>query len=657
MIAFLSGLILFLMIFIGIAAFAIRDKLGLQERQRDVLLKIIVKFFSGYPYVFDFICLSLLAVLLSTIDSFLHALGIVFTQDILNPMSTLWYQKPLDSHQKVVTSKILILLVGICSIAMGAFGKSLLFYTNAVLLSGFLLPPLIIGIFGLKTDIISWGSYVAGYAISLYVFRSLSWHRYDYFPFSLLFGLVAYLISHIFLNRGIATVERGENYTSMGIWYPQRASLQTSIKKRLKAVFNIAQQARQEVVQRPSHALTFSIVMFVLYAVDSGFGVSNYEETVNFTTFIYLVGISLCVGLMLEGVWSFALKPYFPLYWFVTLFFCLPLRGSLAFMRVHEGFSHITIFWASFLLLAFLVSSHVFLWMTFLGMALAWAGWYVTHGHMPAFIFHEVYVWGYIGLAVLTLFVSVFGYYFEVYMAQQIYLKQVLGHAVTHESRQPLTEISLLSSIQEKAMKGLTPIESKGGEKGFFIPEKNLTSMERGSEQIKAAIADIQSELIRFRKVMGEEISQIPPEKVGMQSLIQKILPTLPRRRTSAIKVVVECKKDFEAMVTRAFFPNVLVNLLNNAYLHGGAKEMKIVIDGIERKLRIRDNGQGISKTVLPSIFKFRFTTGGEVNEGIGLALVKLILNASGTKIDCISKQGEGSFTEFVLTFPRVNKA
>ncbi|MEM7362076.1 MAG: HAMP domain-containing sensor histidine kinase, partial [Bacteroidota bacterium] len=177
-------------------------------------------------------------------------------------------------------------------------------------------------------------------------------------------------------------------------------------------------------------------------------------------------------------------------------------------------------------------------------------------------------------------------------------------------------------------------------------------SIERGSKQIRVAIADVQSELIRFRKVMGEEISQIPPEKVRMKELIEDIVPTLPKRRTSSVKVEVECIKDFEAMVTRAFFPNVLVNLLKNAYLHGAATEMKIAIDGSKREVRIRDNGRGIAHNILPSIFKFRFTTGGEINEGIGLALVKLILKASSTKIDCISKQGEGSFTEFVMTFP-----
>ena len=143
----------------------------------------------------------------------------------------------------------------------------------------------------------------------------------------------------------------------------------------------------------------------------------------------------------------------------------------------------------------------------------------------------------------------------------------------------------------------------------------------------------------------------MPREKVYMKSLIDYVVLTLPKRYTSQVKVRVECKKDFQAMLIRPFFTNVIANLLTNAFKHGLANEMVIEIDGSERKIRIRDNGNGITDEVLPHIFKFNFTTADKENRGIGLAFVKLILDASNIKIDATSKQGEGSFTEFVLTF------
>ena len=106
-------------------------------------------------------------------------------------------------------------------------------------------------------------------------------------------------------------------------------------------------------------------------------------------------------------------------------------------------------------------------------------------------------------------------------------------------------------------------------------------------------------------------------------------------------------------MLICPFFYNVLSNFLLNAFKHGLATKMVIQIDGKERKVRVRDNGKGIPVDVLPNIFKFRFTTGDKNNRGVGLAFVKLISDASNIQVNAISKQGEGSFTEFVLDFSK----
>ena len=113
--------------------------------------------------------------------------------------------------------------------------------------------------------------------------------------------------------------------------------------------------------------------------------------------------------------------------------------------------------------------------------------------------------------------------------------------------------------------------------------------------------------------------------------------------------------KDFKANVMRSLFANVLANLLKNAYLHGNASEMHIRIEGGKRKLSIRDNGRGIKVEALPRIFELHFTTGGQASNGVGLALVKSIVQASGAKISCHSRYGDkDSFTEFVMEFPEV---
>ena len=137
-------------------------------------------------------------------------------------------------------------------------------------------------------------------------------------------------------------------------------------------MFNVAELARFEVGKRPSHSLTFSVFMFALYGLSSGLGVGQDEGAINFMAMIYFIGIFLCAGLMIEGVWPLELKPYFPLYWLATLFFCLSLGGILAFMRMDGGANILLL--GSFVLLAFLVSSRAFIWMSSWGIALASGG-------------------------------------------------------------------------------------------------------------------------------------------------------------------------------------------------------------------------------------------------------------------------------------------
>ena len=174
-------------------------------------------------------------------------------------------------------------------------------------------------------------------------------------------------------------------------------------------------------------------------------------------------------------------------------------------------------------------------------------------------------------------------------------------------------------------------------------------------EEIGNALKAIDRDFMHFERLISEEIGQVPRQKVYMKSLIDYSVLTLPKRYTSQVEVTVECKKDFQAMLIRPFFYNVLSNFLLNAFKHGLATKMVIQIDGNERKVSIRDNGRGIPAEVLPNIFKFQFTTGEKNSRGVGLAFVKLILNASNIKVDTASKQGEGSFTEFVLTFEQAN--
>lgn len=106
----------------------------------------------------------------------------------------------------------------------------------------------------------------------------------------------------------------------------------------------------------------------------------------------------------------------------------------------------------------------------------------------------------------------------------------------------------------------------------------------------------------------------------------------------------------------------VFSNLLNNAAKYtdpGGAITLECGQDGDAVVVTVSDNGQGISKEMLPSIFDLFMQTdmsqgGAQAGLGIGLALVKTIVELHGGTVDAHS-EGEGRGSAFIVRLPRAD--
>ena len=102
----------------------------------------------------------------------------------------------------------------------------------------------------------------------------------------------------------------------------------------------------------------------------------------------------------------------------------------------------------------------------------------------------------------------------------------------------------------------------------------------------------------------------------------------------------------------------VIENLLSNAIKYSPRGKhifVKAVPRGDFVRLEVRDEGPGISQEDQKRLFgKFaRLSarpTGGETSTGLGLSIVKRLVTATGGKVWCESKAGEG--TTFIVEFP-----
>ena len=104
-------------------------------------------------------------------------------------------------------------------------------------------------------------------------------------------------------------------------------------------------------------------------------------------------------------------------------------------------------------------------------------------------------------------------------------------------------------------------------------------------------------------------------------------------------------------------FRDILINLLNNAVKYSKSNS-EIILSTVNSKdhliVQIKDHGLGIEKTNIKRIFdRFYRTPSARANTkgtGLGLALVKQLVNRVNGKVSVQSKVGKGS--TFFVKFP-----
>jgi two-component system heavy metal sensor histidine kinase CusS len=125
------------------------------------------------------------------------------------------------------------------------------------------------------------------------------------------------------------------------------------------------------------------------------------------------------------------------------------------------------------------------------------------------------------------------------------------------------------------------------------------------------------------------------------------------------IELRVSAEHDLRGRVDRTLFQQAISNLISNAIAHtprGGSVEVSARAKLSELNLSVADTGCGIPSEHLPHIFERfyrvdRARSGARKNVGLGLAVVKSIVDRHGGRIEVDSEVGRG--TNVTLVLPR----
>lgn len=205
---------------------------------------------------------------------------------------------------------------------------------------------------------------------------------------------------------------------------------------------------------------------------------------------------------------------------------------------------------------------------------------------------------------------------------------------ISHELRTPLTLIA--SPIDEVI----------SNEKLSDAGIENMQVAKRNTERMLRLI----NQILDFRKIQNDKM-KVLVEKVDVIPLILKIYGNfVPMAHTHRIDFRLDCSLESFTMYTDVDkLEKILFNLLSNAFKYTPNEKTIILSVTCEKQtlcLQVKDEGRGINAQKINQLFT-RFETLDEANPnvstGIGLSLIKELLNLLHGTIKVDSKLGEGS--------------
>jgi len=206
-------------------------------------------------------------------------------------------------------------------------------------------------------------------------------------------------------------------------------------------------------------------------------------------------------------------------------------------------------------------------------------------------------------------------------------LRKKLISNVAHELRTPLTAIQ---GEIEGMIDGLIPVD-------------------------KDQLQSLRDETVRLAHILDglDELSQaqastltLKKRKFALKPFLAIIVERFSKSaQQSGIRIDLECPENLMANADPDRLSQIVINLMSNA-MKAVAKDGVVTIvaerEGFGISLLIKDTGSGIKKEDLPLIFE-RFYRGSSGGLGLGLAIVRELVDAHEGTIDVKSEVGSGS--------------
>ncbi len=216
---------------------------------------------------------------------------------------------------------------------------------------------------------------------------------------------------------------------------------------------------------------------------------------------------------------------------------------------------------------------------------------------------------------------------------------------IAHDLRNPIAAYVNISDMLEQDYDRLSDSDKKE-----IISQMNTSSKN---------LIRLLENLLTWARLSSNKI-EVYPESVLLSDIVEaSVHPYLQSAQNKKIKLNINMPAGYEIMADKFIFQTIIGNLVNNAIKFSNTlSEINIsaIVKNGNYVLSILDHGIGIEESQLRNIFLLgKASTGrgtmGEAGTGLGLVLVKELIDKMNWHIEVKSKVNAGS--EFLITIPK----
>ena len=230
--------------------------------------------------------------------------------------------------------------------------------------------------------------------------------------------------------------------------------------------------------------------------------------------------------------------------------------------------------------------------------------------------------------------------------------------SVTHELNTPLGNSLIAAStcgdLAQRFARQLATGALKRTELNDFVSQ-----MEDGSRLVERNLQRAVELVRNFKQVAADQASE-QRRRFELSDVVKEVMDTLsPSLNRYTHVLTVDVPKGIAMDSYPGALGQVLINLINNAYLHafversGGRVELVASDQGMHVELQVTDNGAGMAQDDLAQIFQPFFSTKiGHGGTGLGTTIVENLVNETlGGNLQVTSTLGAG--TRFTIRLPK----